>query len=92
MDPAEFSSPPRIVIAESDAADAFEEEVGQIVEALLGHRQALVTDYSDIGDFCPGPAELEALAAMVGRPVKPGDRLVTLAIELRVRQSQQNLR
>lgn len=83
---------PTLVIETNDV-DALERQVHQLLWALLGHTQALVTDLSDVGDFMPWPGRaepelIEAVATLVGRPVTVNDRLVDLAREMAATEAQ----
>lgn len=74
---------PRVVLCDQDLVDAFEPEADRIVEALLGHTQALVTDLSDVGDFLVGSdRSTDDLDALMGRAVGRGERIGELAREL----------
>lgn len=60
------------ILIEQDKIDQYPEGVAVILN-ILGHPEALVTDYSQIGDFDPDESALSLLDA------KPGDFLWELA-------------
>jgi hypothetical protein len=92
------STPTNFVLASQDGCDVFEKEINQILHAL-GHADALVTDESQVGDFCihlPVMDEevvalnrqtLEDVSAVMGRPVEARECLWELGRELAERQA-----
>ncbi len=84
---------PRIHVLPQDGVDQFETQVNQVLTALLGHRSALVTDDSDVGDFMPWPGRedpetLAPLVELMGRPVGMNERLWELGRELALREEE----
>ena len=89
------ASTPRVVLCEQEQVEQFEPQVHQVITALLGHSQALVTDESDVGDFMPWPGRedpqtLAPLLALMERPVGMNEKIGDLARELALRQKQAN--
>lgn len=84
---------PQIHVLPQDGVDQFEPQVNRVLEALLGHTRALVTDASDVGDFMPWPGRedpetLAPLVELMGRPVGMNERLWELGRELSTREDE----
>lgn len=60
---------PTIVFAESDMVELYEKEVDEVIEALLGHMRALVSDLSAVWDFSPTEEGMGRLETLMGRPI-----------------------
>lgn len=96
---------PRIELASQDGCDTFEKECDEIV-GVLGVRDALITDESQVVDFLfpivwgmdkatlarareDEAQMIQELSALVGRPVKPSDRIWELGRDLHLLREQQ---
>lgn len=84
-------TPPKrrvIELAEDRMVEIYEAEVDAVIEAILGHTQALVTDLSMVWDFTSGNDDLERLDQLMGRDVGDQNAYIwELARELRLRRS-----
>lgn len=78
------SQPPAIVFCNDTMVEFYEQEVEVVVEALLGHTQAFVSDESSVWDFCPDEDAMSRLNRLLGRSVGDEDATIwQLARELR---------
>ena len=81
-----------IVFADAEMVEIYEKEVDEVVNALLGHERAFVSDLSSVWDFSPSSDEMSRLETLMGRSVgDEGALLWELGRELRLKRTDEGL-
>lgn len=82
-------STPTIMFCNGSMVEFYEHEVDAVVEALLGHTEAFVSDLSSVWDFCPDEEAISRLDRLLQRRVGGEDATIwQLARELRALKNE----